>query len=114
MEKKLVIAVKEGAKNQPIKLGFSSIMNYEDEDSKYKINNVNNKVIYKCNSTSMDFIDNSNADRSYLNIGKLHLKSKEAAALAKNLRSFLKSFPLTSRHNDIVTTLLQRCYPTSV
>ena len=114
MEKKLVIAVKEGAKNQPIKLGFSSIINYEDEDSKYKINNVNNKVIYKCNSTSMDFIDNSNADRSYLNIGKLHLKSKEAAALAKNLRSFLKSFPLTSRHNDIVTTLLQRCYPTSI
>ena len=44
MEKTLVIAVKEGAKNQPIKIEFSSIMNYEDEDSEYKINNVNNKL----------------------------------------------------------------------
>ena len=62
----------------------------------------------------MDFIDNSNTDGSYPNIGELHLKSKEAAAIAKNLRSFLKSFPLPSRHNDVVTTLLQGRYPMSI
>ena len=44
MAKKLVSAVKEVDKDQPVKIPFSSIINLEDEDFKYKINNVNNKL----------------------------------------------------------------------
>ena len=40
----------------------------------------------------MDFIDNSNIDRSCLNRGKLHLNRKGTAALAKNFIRFVRSF----------------------
>ena len=42
----------------------------------------------------MDFIDNSNIARSYLNRGKLDLNRKGTAALAKNLCRFLRSLPV--------------------
>ena len=92
--KKLVSAVKEVDKDNSIKIAFSSIINREDEDFKDKINDVNNKLKNYCNSAGMEFIDNSNIDGSCLNRGKLHLSRKGAAALAKNLFSFVRSLPV--------------------
>ena len=92
--KKLVSAVKEVDKDHSVKTAFSSIINREDEDLKDKINDVNNKLNNYCNSAGMDFIDNSNIDRSCLNRSKLHLIRKGTAALAKNLCRFVKSLPL--------------------
>ena len=84
---RLVSAVKEVDKDNSVKIAFSSIINREDEDFKDKINDVNNKLKSYCNSAGMDFIDNSNIDRSCLNRGKLHLNRKGTAALAKNFNS---------------------------
>ena len=42
----------------------------------------------------MNFIGNSNIERSYLNRGKLDLNRKRAVALAKNLCRFLRSLPV--------------------
>ena len=92
MAKKLVSAVKEVDKDQPVKIPFSSIINREDEDFTYKINNVNNKLKNYCNATGMNFIDNSSIDGSCLNRSKLLLNRIGAAALAKNLCRFVKSF----------------------
>ena len=42
----------------------------------------------------MDVIDNSNIYGSCLNTGKLQLKRKRTAALAKDLRRFVRSLPV--------------------
>ena len=89
--KKLISAAKKVDKENSIKIAFSSVINHEDEDFKDKINDANNKLKNYCNSAGMDFIDNSNIDGSCLNRGKLHLNRIGTAALAKNLRSFLRS-----------------------
>ena len=51
-------------------------MYLEDKDFKDKINDLNNKLKNYCNSTGMDFVDNSNIDGSCVNRGKLHLYRK--------------------------------------
>ena len=56
--KKLVIAVKEVNKDHSVKNSFSSIINWEDEDFKDKINDANKKIKNYSNSAGMDFIDN--------------------------------------------------------
>ena len=42
----------------------------------------------------MDFIDNSNIDRSLLNRGKLHPNRKGTAVLAKKLCRFVRYLPV--------------------
>ena len=56
--KKLVIAVKEVNKDHSVKNSFSSIINWEDEDFKDKINDANKEIKNYSNSAGMDFIDN--------------------------------------------------------
>ena len=92
--KKLVIAVKQVDKDNSVKITFSSIINRADEDFKDKINDVNNKLKNYCNWAGMDVIDNSNIYGSCLNTGKLQLKRKRTAALAKDLRRFVRSLPV--------------------
>ena len=92
--KKLIRAIKEGDKDHSIKIAFSSIINREQEDFKDKVNDINNKLINYCNSADMDFTENSSIKAVFLNRGKLHLNTKSAAALAKNLCKLVKSLPL--------------------
>ena len=57
-------------------------------------NKISNKFQNYCNSAGIDFIDNSNIERSCLNRGKLDLSRKGTVALAKNLCRFVRSFPV--------------------
>ena len=90
----MVNAIKEVGKDHCIKVAFCCIINFEDEDFKDKVNDVNNKLKRYCDLTDMDFIGNSNIDGSYLNRAKLHLNIKGTTALAKNLCSFVRYLPL--------------------
>ena len=57
-------------------------------------NKISNKLQNYCNSAGIDFIDNSNIERSCLNKGKLDLRRKAIVALAKDLCRFASSFPV--------------------
>ena len=87
--KKLVSEINEVDKDSFVKNAFSSIINHEVEDFKYKIDHLNNKLKNYCSLASMDFIDNSYIDGSCQNRRKLHLNRKSRAALAKNLCGFV-------------------------
>ena len=89
--RKVVATVEEMDNKRKIKLGFSSIICWEDVDKTDEIIAVNDKLQKYCLSKGLLFVDNSNIDASCLNRGKLHLNRQGISILADNFRKSLVS-----------------------
>ena len=87
--KKLVKEIDGYDKQNPHKVGISSLIKMYDKDLNDDMANINEKLQRFCNGKGLSFIGNNNIDRSCLNKGKLHLNRQGSSYLANNFKKFL-------------------------
>ena len=90
MVKKLIKVIKEIDSEKESEIIFSGLIQREDHDFRYQIEQINVKLKTYCESKGFRFIENSNIDGGFLNRSKLHLKKKGTALLSRNIANVLK------------------------
>ena len=94
MVKKLLKVIKEIDSEKETEIISSGLIQREDHDFRYQIEEINVKLKKYCESKGFRFIENSNIDGGSLNRSKLHLKKRVRLCLVGILPMFSNIFDM--------------------